>query len=240
MPALDVEALARTLAHVAHFPPEQRAEVLSRLGCTKAELDEALATHPSAIAKAAARGDHAGARRFDDAFLSEKTRLAAEAPQVDGVQPLPGRSLAPAPAAPAAASIGDDITLDPRSGAALAAAVPFKPGVAVQAPAAIAILRAPETALAGPGGTLDVAPPRGPAEEQLAAWTVERYARFTAERRYGDPEAVRAEYGVVDASHEHALIIHMNRRLAATPRAHERWAALVAARLAELADKGGR
>lgn len=237
MPALDVEALARTLAHITHYPPEHRAEVLRRLGCTPAELDEALATHPKAISGGVERGDRSLAQRFDGAFRGEKQRLAAEAPPLEKVAPLPGRALAPE-APPPAADPGDDVTLDPLSGRARGAAMPFQPSLAVRPPAAVVVQRAPESTLAGPGGTLDVAPPRGPVEEQFAAWTVERYARFSAERRVGDPAAVRAEYGVVDAAHEHALVIHMNRQLAATPRAHERWAALVAARLAELT--GGR
>ncbi|NUP12682.1 MAG: hypothetical protein HOW73_42120 [Polyangiaceae bacterium] len=67
----------------------------------------------------------------------------------------------------------------------------------------------------------------------FAAWTVERYAAFTADRRLGDVDVVRAEYGIADGAHENALVVYMNRRLAASPSSFQAWSSLVSERLAK-------
>lgn len=69
--------------------------------------------------------------------------------------------------------------------------------------------------------------------EKLAAWTVERYAAFFADRSRLAPSILEKTYGAMTEQDEVALLVHFKRRFRDEPGLKEKWERLVAERAAQ-------
>ncbi len=238
MSTLDLETFAHALAHVGHFGPSSKPEVLRRLEISEPAFDRAALDVPRAIAHGLAQGDEQPASLFTTRLKATKAELEDKRPELAKLAPLRQRSQEAPASEITSADPAEAPTLDPTSADLRRPPLPFRPDVVVRAPSFPVATADPYANTIGPGGTLEPIARPTSAETLFSSWTVERYANYTADRRLGDPEEVRAAYAITDDAYERALVTFMNHRLSATPTARDRWMALVAARLAEIGARG--
>lgn len=238
MSPLDLETFAYALAHVGHFGPSSKPEVLRRLEIPEPAFDRAALDVPRAVARSLAEGDEQPAHRFSNRLKTTKAELDDRRPELRDLRPIPTAPAGVLESEITAADPAEAPTLDPTSADLRRPPLPFRPDVVIRAPSFPVAPADPYANTAGPGGTLEPLARPTAEETTFSSWTVERYANYTADRRLGDPEEVRAAYAIPDDAYEGALVSFMNRRLSATPTARERWMALVAARLAEIGARG--
>lgn len=221
MVELSVEDFAVVAAHLGHFPPKEFSVVLARLRVPEAAFFDAAEAIPQRLAAQQSAGEQTGSDTFQQSFDACRRDLADKKPLSKEIAPLRVSGAA-----------GDDMTLDPLTASHSADALPFVAGPPMR------LQPAQPMGANESGGTIGLEAAPGAATPFAAAdhsrWTVERYAAYTAERRWGDQEQVRKSYGIHDGAEEYGLIVHFNRRFADDPGLRERWTDLVQQRTRQL------
>ncbi len=232
MTDLNATEFATVLAHLEHFGPDHRSAVCARLGTDEPAYLRAASRLPGDMTRAAAAGDLQPVETFGAAFKKAKADLSTRKPTLEEVPPLPSRARKLRLAAP---SMNDsqgsgEHTLDPSSARSRGRALPFQPGLVAPPPPAVHVAPDPsgETVAASPDAGATAATPFE--QRELAAWTVEKYAAFMADRRAGDLDTVRAAYDVRDEAFESLLLSHFNKQFGRDPSLRTRWLALMVER----------